>query len=124
MNRRSLFGALAVLPFVGVAAKAALNTKPPEKPPAILKGFIRDTFVPNTSLTTPAGMGSHTHSIAPYVPPHAHSYTTGYVTTGYVYPATSYREIFDGTKFVPFDSAEGTAVLNSILTGRERANPA
>ena len=108
MNRRSLLRFLSAAP-VAAAAVAIAKSAPTTEPltvaispnglakPEIQLGFIRDTFYPVSNITyytTP----SHTHTFNS-----APSF------------AACKKEIWDGSKFVAFDSAEGTAVLNKVL---------
>ena len=125
MNRRKLFGFLAAAPVGALAtAKALAESKPVDAP--IPVGTFRDIAVTENHIeyvTAPC----HTHSISD--PGHSHALGPSYIgyssatsVVALASPVISARtvfkkEIYDGAKFVPFDSPEGTAVANKLFHG-------
>lgn len=99
-TRRKLFGVIAGVPIAALAAKQAIASAPatlpaplpPPKPAIVVPdfpvGYLTDSFemMPDPRYTT---------ATAPVV-------------------AVNHRMIWNGTRFVRFDSAEGTAILNRL----------
>lgn len=102
MNRRNLFGFLAATPFCGVALKDTVQAKAipsAEIKPTHPLGYLMDTM--------------ETYESVSFDPGHTHGYIFGL-------GGISRRQIWDGQRFVPLDSAEGAEVCNKLLSYNQK----
>lgn len=99
LSRRGILGGL----FAATAATAAVAKATPPKPAAPKQTFAKGMIVPRYHMVP------FVHSHGGMAPSHSHSYNgggTAMVTTDY--------EIFDGEKFVAFNSAAGQQVIRDL----------
>jgi hypothetical protein len=119
MDRRKFFSFLAVAPLAAGMVKEAVAAAQAEAAPQFPAGYIMDHYevVPDYGYSTIHDPG-HSHGITlttADLPSHQHA------ISGW-YPARSVvrRKIYDGKQFVDFDSADGAAVINSVLIAKVR----
>lgn len=98
MNRRSLLAWLGFAPAAGIAAKLAIPAVAQAAPTSVIPlGHMVDVA---TSDTFPVSKGS------------------GCNTWGLV--SIFKKKIYDGERYVDFDSPEGTGVFNKLIAQRSR----
>ncbi len=140
MNRRSLLTWIGLAPAAGVAAKLGLPTAvealPIEKvveaasaeaasavehiPVGLMRSFAVPVDPGHNHPFTSVGLPNHTHGMS----------FVGYDHSGQAYkyaPMTSMsavfkQQIYDGERWVDFDSPDGSAVFNKLIATMGKAN--
>lgn len=107
LSRRGMLGALLAAAPIAAIAKPAFEPAPVIEPK---QTFAKGMIVPRYHMAADHSHGysaCHTHNLSPA----AASYTHGYSAAQAV--VTDY-EIFDGEKFVAFNSAAGQQVMRDL----------